>query len=409
MKILADFRKIFVRLPLWFKIIILLLTAGIIFWFIKSGKSSTQKITYQTAKVEKGTIVSTISASGSIVSSNFIPISTNATGVVKDVFIKEGQKVYKGQKIARVELDIEGEQRLASAYSSLVSASNNLNSANNNLRQAQATLERVYDEIKGHDSDETFAMKETRTKAEVAKDNAYDSLKSAQANLDVASYNYRLASPDILAPVSGTVGSINVVAGMVLGSSSQQSSGSSTSSSNRVGVIVFEGTPIASFNISEVDIPKVKEGQKATITLDSIADKTFTGKVIAVDRIGTSSNGVINYPVLIQFDNNSPEILPNMSASVNIILDTKADVLKVPNSALINSNGSYSVRALINGKENTVPVETGLSSDTETEIVSGLKEGDVVITGTVSSNSSQSQNRSTSPFGSFGGGVFRMR
>ncbi len=387
-------------------ILVLFLVLVGVFWFVKGRISKNEKVVYQTTKVEKGTVVSSISASGSVVSSNFVSINTTASGIVKEVFVKEGQKVYKGQKIARIELDLEGEQRLASAYSSLISADNALASANNNLRQAQASLEKVYDEIKGHDTDETLAMKETRTRAEVAKDNAYNSIRSAQANLSVASYNYRLASPDILAPVSGVIGSVNIVPGMILGNTTSQST-----SSTRVGVIKFEGLPVASFNVSEVDIPKVKEGQKATITIDSIGDKTFTGKVVAVDRVGTTSNGVINYPVLVQFDNSVPEILPNMSASVNIILDTKTDVLVVPNSALITSNdGSASVRILKNGKEETVPVVVGISSDTSTEIVSGLSEGETVIVGTIASGSAQNgTSRSVSPFSSFGGGVLRTR
>lgn len=407
MDFLMKIRDFWKGLPFLVKILAIALLAGLLLWFFKFRKSTNQKVVYQTATVEKGTLVSSVSASGNVVSSNFIPINTTATGVVKEIFVKEGQKVYQGQRIARVELDFDGQQRLASAYASLVSANNSLNAANNNLRQAQASLEKVYDDIKGHDTDETFAMKETRTRAEVAKDNAYDSVKNAQANLSAASFNYRLASPNVFAPVSGTVGSINVAVGMVLGNSSSQST-TSSANQNRIGVIIIDGAPIASFNVSEVDIPKIKEGQKAIITLDSIADKTFTGKVVAVDRIGVSSSGVTNYPVLIKFDSTSPDILPNMSASANIILDTKTDVLLVPNSAVVTTNGVTSVRLLENGKETSVPVQVGISSDTSTEIVSGLKEGDIVITGTVSSTTSSGQNRTTSPFSSFGGG-FRMR
>ena len=396
------------KLPLFVKLLALLLLVSLVFLAFKSRQGKSQKVAYQTAKAEKGTIVSTISASGSVVSSNFVSVDTTATGVVKDVFVKEGQKVYQGQKIASIELDFEGQQRLASAYSSLVSANNALNAASNNLRQAEASLERVYDDIKGHDNDETFAMKETRTKAEVAKDNAYDSLKNAQANLSVASLNYRMASPIILAPISGTVGSVGIANGMVLGGSSSQSS-TASSSQTRVAVIVTEGNLIASFNVSEIDIPRVKQGQKAIVTLDSIADKTFTGKVVGVDRVGVTSSGVTNYPVLVQLDSSSSAILPNMSASVNIILDTKADVLTVPNAALIESNGEYSVQILQSGKVVNVPVKVGISSDSLTEIVSGLKEGDEVISGTVSSASSSSRTNLSSPFSSFGGAGFRMR
>ncbi len=170
--------------------------------------------------------------------------------------------------------------------------------------------------------------------------------------------------------------------------------------STRIAVVRSSGNPIATFNVSEVDVNRIKPGQKATITLDSIPGKTFTGRVMTVDKIGTVSSGVTNYPVVILFDANAPEILPNMAATANIIIDSKPGVLLVPSDAIqTQTNGSAYVRVLQNGQPVNITVETGLSSDTQTEIVSGVSEGQQVITGKVLVSSKSGS--STSPFSTF--------
>ena len=363
-------------------VLAVLVAAGI--WKLGFGKG--EKTTYQTAKVEKGTLVSSVSASGQILSSNVLNITTQATGVVKAVYVKNEDRVYAEQKIAEITLDSDGALANAKAYASLVSAQNGLNSANNNYRSTQASVEKVHDDLKGHDSDETFAQKETRTKAEVANDNAYDGLKTAQASLVSASLAYRQTSPVIVAPNSGIIDNITITPGMVL------------SGADRVAVIAFEGNPLATFNVSEVDVSRVTPGQEATVTLDSIAGKSFKGKVLTVDKIGSVDSGVTNYPVMILLDTDPPEILPNMAATADIILETKENVLMVPLGAVQVFGDQNIVRVLRNEKVEVVRVETGLSNDTQTEVVSGLSEGDEVITGGTSQTSLQG---STSPFSTF--------
>ena len=363
-------------------VLAVLVAAGI--WKLGFGKS--EKTTYQTAKVEKGTLVSSVSASGQILSSNVLNITTQVTGVVKAVYVKNEDRVYAEQKIAEITLDSDGALANAKAYASLVSAQNGLNSANNNYRSTQASVEKVHDDLKGHDSDETFAQKETRTKAEVANDNAYDGLKTAQASLVSASLAYRQTSPVIVAPNSGIIDNITITPGMVL------------SGADRVAVIAFEGNPLATFNVSEVDVSRVTPGQEATVTLDSIAGKSFKGKVLTVDKIGSVDSGVTNYPVMILLDTDPPEILPNMAATADIILETKENVLMVPLGAVQVFGDQNIVRVLRNEKVEVVRVETGLSNDTQTEVVSGLSEGDEVITGGTSQTSLQG---STSPFSTF--------
>lgn len=168
-------------------------------------------------------------------------------------------------------------------------------------------------------------------------------------------------------------------------------------------MIQAPSAPIASVSLSEVDVSKVKLGQKATLTLDSISGKTFTGKVVNVNQVGSVTSGVTNYPALIQFDTTSTEILPNMAVSANIIIATKTDALVVPSTAIKNQDNQDTVQVVKNDRVQVVTVQIGVSSDTQTEIVSGLAEGDEVVVGTSTSGTS-----GNSAFSGTGSGMFGM-
>lgn len=358
----------------------------------------------QTAKVQKGTIISSVSTSGNVISSNIENVTTQASGTVKKVYISDGDEVYAGQKIAEIDLDVQGQQSQATAYSTYISADRSLNTAKSNYRKTQATLAVVYDEIKGHDDDESLEMKEERTNAEVANDNAYDSVKTSEVRLSSAALSLRTTSGSITSPVSGIVKSVTIAEGMNIGATE---TASGARANQRVATIGTEGLPIATFNISEIDVSIIEPGKKATISLDSIADKTFTGKVVSVDRVGMITNNVTTYTAIIQFDTSSDQILPNMAATANIIIDSKSDVLIVPSQAVNYQDGQESVTVKRNGQEQNVLVETGIVSDTQTEIVSGLKEGDTIITTTATSTNQTTQTR-RGGFMFGGGGTGRM-
>lgn len=358
-------------------------------YIVYRGTKSTA-VTYQTATVTKGTVVSTITASGKALSTSILPISTSTSGIVKKVYVKDGDKVYKGQKIAEITPDTDGQLSNAKAYASLLSAENG-------YRSSQASLANTYDQVKGHESDETFAQKETRTRAEVSNDNAYNNL--AQARL-----SYQQTSPVIIAPYTGTISNINIVEGMVITSSTNSTTGAV--SSQRIATIKNDATPVINVTISETDVPRVKIGQKATVTFDSITGKTFTGVVATVDRIGTTASNVTSYGVNLKLDTSSDLILPNMAATAGIIIDTATDVLSVPTGSLITQNEEVKAKTLVDGKEVDVIVETGISSDTTTVIKSGLKEGETVITGTQSSTKTTTTTKSIFSGTGGGGGAF---
>ena len=359
----------------WIVGIIVILLA--IFGIWKAVSSSSNKITYQTETIEKGTLVSTVSASGKVVTSNILEIKTTATGVVKKVYVKDGQIVYKGQKIAEIALDSSGMLANAKAKASL-------DSTNNNYRSSQASLAKTYEEIDGHDTDETLTMKETRTKAEVANDNAWSNLVSAQLT-------YNLSSPIVVSPYSGVISNLNIVEGVNI------------SVEKRIATVSTKGNPVVELSLSEVDVNKVKVGQKATVNFDSLSDKSFTGIVVTVDKVGLITSNVTNYTAYIKLDSSSEELLSNMSGTANIILDSVTDVLIIPNSAIQTNNNINYAKILKDGKQELVEITLGLSTDNGVEVKSGLKMGETVITGT--NTTKQSTTTTTkSVFSSVGGG-----
>lgn len=383
---------------------ILIIVALLIGFRIFFGKG--KKPQYQTTKVERGTIVWSVSASGSVVTANIFEVTTQASGMVKKIYVNDGDKVKVGQKIMEIEPDLAGKQKAASAWSSYLSAKNNLDSAKAALYSLDSAMWKAH-EIFMDDAVERDLSKDDPIYIQenddwLAAEAKYKNQEAVIAQAEQAVNNswlsYQLVSPIITAPVSGTIFGLAYVPGMAIGSSS-------TTTGQRVAVIRTEGAPIASFNLSELDVPVVKTGQKATIKLDSLPEKTFTGKVVSVDKLGTMSNGVTNYPVIVQFDTAPQDVLPNMAASVNIIIETKDNVLLVPSSAIQKKAGQNLVTILEKGKERQKRVEVGISSETQTEIISGLSEGETVVVSKISGATIQP---SRSPFGGMPGGTFRM-
>ncbi len=170
---------------------------------------------------------------------------------------------------------------------------------------------------------------------------------------------------------------------------------------------------IAQLSLNEVDVAKIAVGQKATLTFDVLSDLSITGNVIEIDALGTTSQGVVSYGVKIAFDTDDDRIKPGMTVSASIVTAVKTDALSVPNAAVKSSgDGSY-VETVIGATAadaqdasgilapsgtSRITVQTGLASDTRTEILSGLKEGDLVVsravTSSVSATSAGSANRS---------------
>ncbi len=175
---------------------------------------------------------------------------------------------------------------------------------------------------------------------------------------------------------------------------------------------------LAVISLNEVDVSKIKIGDKATITFDAIDSLTLSAKVTEIDTIGTVSQGVVTYNVKLIFDIQDERVKASMSVSAAIITDIKPDILAVPNSAVKSANNNRYVelfeKTMVRGTDGLgtpsiiLPkrqrVEVGISNDTLTEILSGVKEGDNVVTRTVSPNKAVGASTAPNIFGATGGG-----
>jgi multidrug efflux pump subunit AcrA (membrane-fusion protein) len=416
--------KLFISCLTWFKttpvvtklfLLALVISIGV-FVGIKVSGNKTEKIQYQTASVEKGTIISIISASGQITSNNNAVVTTQASGVVKKIFVENGQKVEAGDQIAEIEPDLEGKQRQSQAYASYLGAQNSLANAKAGQYTSQADLfnnwetymeiaqNSTYENTDGspnsqaRDLPQYIINNDNWLASEVKYKNQQNVLAQAQTSLHSAWLSYQRTSPIVYAPISGTLTGLSLQIGSVL---TAQSGSSGNSVSQTIARVKTDASPTVTVSLTEIDAPKISIGDKATITIDALIDKTFTGKVISIDTIGAVSSGVTTYPAIIKFDTDSSDIFSNMSAQANIITDTKSDVLLVPNSSITKQNNESIVKIMKNGQITETTVEIGISSDTQTEIISGVSEGETVVT---SSTTGVAKTTTTSAFSSGGGG-----
>jgi HlyD family secretion protein len=240
-------------------------------------------------------------------------------------------------------------------------------------------------------------------------------LDVAKANLEDAQREYaRLKDgpdPDEVASAQAQVEGLKATAGMA--NLTAPFTGTVTQLNGMVGDLVSVGTItyrvddlnklMVDIQISEVDINTIKVGQNATLTFDAIPNKEYSGKVTQVARVGDVLNGVVEFKVTLQVLNPDTQVLPGMTAAVNITVQNKQDVLLIPNRAIRLVNGQYVVYVDQNGSQQMVPIVIGSTNDSYSELVSGdLKAGDLVILNPSSSfiDMMQSQGQSRrSPMG----------
>lgn len=407
--------SIFLKTPLFLRIcIVFILFAGVGFGVYKTAQSPSKQVRYTTEQAKKDTLTITVSASGSVSSANGSAITANISGSVEELYVTNGQQVQAGDPIAKLNLDMEGQQEAAQAWASYLSAKNTLAAAQTNQYSLQAqmfskwqTFMETAESVEYQNNDGT--PKDTRVEtgftipekewlaAEAAYKNQESVIAQAQAALNAAWLTYQQSSGTIVAPVPGTIADMTVQVGtLITGSSSTD--GSTTGGSQTIGKVKTQGKPVVSVSVSEMDAPKVDIGNKATVTFDALPEETFTGIVTSIDTTGSTSSGVTTYPVLITLDLDNEDIFSNMSAQATIVTKSKQNVLLVPSSAVVTRDGTSMVRVLSNGRPMPVEVKIGDASDTQVEIVSGIEEGAEVVTSTVQVDNTVNQSQTTSPF-----------
>ncbi|MCX6726143.1 MAG: efflux RND transporter periplasmic adaptor subunit [Candidatus Shapirobacteria bacterium] len=412
-----------------FLVILMAIGVGVRLIIISTKKS---KVTYETAKAEKGTLTVSISGSGTITSGNNTSLTTKVSGIVKKVYVTNGDTVTKGQKIAEVTLDDYAKERQAAAWVAYLQATEAVKQSiadkttnDINMWKARQTVldaQEAYDDMLDNDTNPTTnasytagermiiikTLDETKKAFSVSESkylNADADITNSNAKVVAALRDYQENSATIVAPSAGVISDLALAEGLVVNANSTTSStsGATIVSSQTVGKINnINGQLIASVSLSEIDVLRVKANQKVVITLDAYSDKTFTGKVLAVNTTGSVSSGVTSYPVTILLDSVSIDIYPNMAVNAEIITDIVTDALMVPTTAITTSNGTSTVQIKKDEKITTAQVELGIANDSQTVITSGLNEGDEVVTSTITVDNTTSTSSTTSPFSGIG-------
>jgi macrolide-specific efflux system membrane fusion protein len=193
----------------------------------------------------------------------------------------------------------------------------------------------------------------------------------------------------LVAPASGTVSAVNGAVGEAV-----------ASGGDGFITLVNLGTLQVKAAFSETDAAKVQVGQTATVSFDALTGQTFTGKVVAIDAASTVTSNVVTYNATVALDSSSPQVKVGMTASVDVTVAQKDDVLVLPASALSGRGDTAAVTVRTADGDEERQVTVGLRGDDSVEIVSGLSEGDVVVTKVTESTGSGS-----SPAGLRGGRV----
>lgn len=366
------------------------------------------------AKVDATTIVETVSATGKIQPEIEVKISSMVSGEIISLPVKEGQVVKKGDLLVKINPDLYT-SGLNRTVANLSGTKAGLSQADASFKEANASYDRnktLFDKgiISRSDWDKSIASFEV---AKATKQTAYFNVKSASASVNEAQDN--LGRTIIYAPADGTISVLNVELGeRVLGT--QQMAGTEllrVANLNNMEVEV---------DVNENDIVKIKVGDEAKVEVDAYLKKQFKGIVTSISNSASSSltaDQVTNFKVKVRILKESYQDLlegkpdtyspfrPGMTATVDIITKTKKNVLSVPISSVVVKSDTTAVKEIkiedpqsdekkaapksdkklecvfvkIGDKAKIRIIKTGIQDDTNIEVLTGLKKGDVVITG----------------------------
>ncbi|MGH2586716.1 MAG: efflux RND transporter periplasmic adaptor subunit, partial [Dehalococcoidia bacterium] len=158
--------------------------------------------------------------------------------------------------------------------------------------------------------------------------------------------------------------------------------------------------------VDESNVSKIKAGLPVTITFDSLTGQSFQGVVASVTPSGASSQGVVTFPVTVVFNTQGYTIPPGTTANLSIITESRPNVLAVPSRAVTQQGTQSVVQVLENGEPVAKPVQTGITGNNFTEILSGLSDGEQIVISTTGTTGGQQTSGAlgTSGLGGTGGG-----
>lgn len=401
-------------------VVIAVITAIVV--FIVLPRRNSQVVTLETKVVTSGTIVNTVTATGTIEPTDKVEVGTQVSGVINNLYVDFNSKVKKGQLLAELDRSTL-KARLLQSQANLASAQNELTFQEQNNNR----IKKLYETSMVSEVDfETAQYKYNNAKTSV--DRLVSELNQAEVNLSYAS---------IYSPIDGVILARNVEEGQTVAASFNTPT---------LFSIAKDLTKMqVEANVDEADIGQVKIDQRVTFTVDAYPDDSFEGKVIQIRLNPTVASNVVTYKVIVEAPNPDLKLMPGLTASISIVTKEAANVLVVPAKSLQYSpdqavlerympkfpdemTPSKAKSGLGNGIENrelmpqaslalsykkdegTVwikngptikprTVKTGLSDGAQVEIKKGLNEGDsIVISSTNKQASSIKTAQVQSPF-----------
>ncbi len=364
----------------------LLIGVGGVAW-LRSEKSPR----YRTAPVERGEIVATVSASGTLNAVTTVQVGSQVSGKIKNLYADFNSRVEKGQLIGRIDPD---------TFEAKV-----------NQAKADADNARVGVKDAKIKRDSRAALFQEGGISQEERDSAQASYDSAAARLEAALAALRAAQVDldrtyIHAPVNGVVIARNVDVGQTVAASLQ------------APILFLIAEDLSKMqvdtNVDEADISRIQVGQQASFTVDAFPEEVFKGQVVQIRQAPIVQQNVVTYNVVVAVVNPELKLKPGLTANVKILVDRRANALKIPNAALRfrppspdgeplaaqeKTRGPSQLWILDDGRLSGVAVKLGLSDEYFTEVLEGdVKEGQSVVVGSGARDASRRPQQGSGPF-----------
>ncbi|HEV2023014.1 MAG TPA: efflux RND transporter periplasmic adaptor subunit [Terriglobales bacterium] len=394
-------------------------------------QSQKNVVEVQIGKVERRDLSSTVTASGEIKPKTFVNISANSFGRILKLYVHEGERVKRGQLLAQLE-NVQSASDVAAMRSSLEATRTDAVAADAGYSRSKADAERTkldweraeglykqglipkseYDSRNAAYASAAAALAQTKAQRESAQG------RVGQARATLTGASDRLSKTSYVAPFDGVITNLPVREGENVVIGIQNAPGSTLMTIADLSVITAE------VKVDETDIVNVKLGQPAEVTIDAIPNKVFAGKVteignnaiirstgISTQQTTVGSQEAKDFKVVVTLDNPPENLRPGLSTTAKVTTATKTGILAIPIQALTirsedelkaaseKDKGSVQAAAApkagdkkkeeIQGvflvgtdkKAKFVKVETGITGTTDIEVVSGLKDGDEIVTG----------------------------
>lgn len=354
----------------WIAMIVVVILA-IVAWLLSGGKEK-EEINFKQEKVGTHTLQNSITATGTIEAVTSVTVGTQVSGIVNKLYVDYNSVVKKGQVIA--ELDKTNlTSELNTAKANLASAESNLSYQSANMKRYQTLYKKG---LVSADDYENALLTYRQSKEQVAT--AKESVQKAQTNLGYAT---------ITSPIDGTVISKSVEEGQTVAASFN------TPELFTIAKDLTNMQVVA--DVDEADIGEVAVGNRVAFTVDAYPDDTFEGVVKQVRLEATTTNNVVTYEVVISAPNADLKLKPGLTANVTIFTKEQPNVLSVPNKALrftptketvgkdmkiVDCKGKNKVWTLNDKILTAHPVNIGQSDATHTQIISGVKAGQSIVT-----------------------------